>query len=237
MGYTPTIWKEQGMTPDTKLAGLNNIEQIYSSLKSYLDVYYHDTSYYLKAESDAKFFGSGNDGSGSGLVAEFVDGFTAQQILAMGFPSGGICGWAGSEASIPGGFSPCDGSNATPNLRGKILVAAGGHYSRGDVGGSDTVTTSATITIAGHALTAAEIPLHEHGTITDNYPNVSASGRSYGGSYGYDTVTGVGDTNQYTGYSGSGSTHGHTASWAGTTNQDKRPPYMALCYICCTPGA
>jgi len=220
------------MSPAEKLAGLSNFEQIYGSLVSYLDSYFHDTSYYLKAAADAKFFGSGNDGSGSGLVAEYLDGMTAQQILDAGFPSGGICAWAGSEASIPGGFSLCNGSGGAPNLLGRILVAAGGGYSRGDTGGANTVTTAATVTIAGHALTAAEIPLHDHGSIADHYPYYASGYYAPYGGGSYAMVGSVGGHASYTGYTGSGSAHDHTATFAGSAGQDKRPSFMALCLIC-----
>jgi len=113
------------MTPSEKLAGLLNIETIYSSLVSYTDSFYHDDRYYTKAEADVKFFGSGNDGSGSGLVAELLDGMTAQEIIEAGFPSGGICVWAGSEESIPSGFDVCSGSNGTPNLEREVSDSRG----------------------------------------------------------------------------------------------------------------
>jgi len=223
--YIPTIWKEHSMSPSEKLAGLQNAETIYSSLVSYLDSYFHDSSYYLKTEADAKFFGLGTGGSGSGLVAEFLDGMTAQQILDAGFPSGGICGWAGSEAAIPGGFDLCSGSNGTPNLRGRILVSAGGSYTRGQSGGLNTAYPSAySVTIASHAITADELPPHTHGYV-DYYRNSGSAASSSGGG---------GNATDHSGYYTDAATstgHDHPATFSGEAT-DIRPAFMALCLIC-----
>jgi hypothetical protein len=216
------------MTPSEKLAGLTNCETTYDSVVTYLDSYYHDDRYYLKSEADAKFFGPDNHGAGSGLVAETVDGLTAQQIMDAGFPSGGICAWAGSEAAIPSGFLLCNGLNSMPDLRGRALVAAGGHYNRGDTGGSNTVTTSGTVTIAGHTLTTSEIPKHAH-TIVDYYNPLSAFG---GPNYWTSGLCSSASRNIPTGYTGDDGSHTHSATFDGTDDQDKRPPHMALCLIC-----
>src|SRR6056297_3350468 len=66
-------------------------------------------------------------------------------------PSGGIILWSGLLTSIPTGWSLCDGSNGTPDLRNRFVVGAGDQYSRNDIGGSDTVQ-----------LTEGELPSHSH---------------------------------------------------------------------------
>lgn len=45
--------------------------------------------------------------------------------------------WSG--ASAPAGWSLCDGSNGTPDLRDKFVVAAGATYGAGSSGGAATV--------------------------------------------------------------------------------------------------
>jgi len=220
------------MSPAQKTTALNNAETIYSSIVDYLDAFLHDSSYYQKSEADAKFYGPGNDGTGSGLVAEFFHGMTAQQLIDAGFPAGGICAWANSEASIPAGFTLANGLNSTPDLRNRIPVAAGGNYALGATGGANTVTTTGTVTIAGHTLTAAEIPKHTHGSIYDYYAITgNTAGELWGSLPSYEMPTTY-DTGRNTSDTGDGGSHTHIASWAGTASQDKRPPHMALCWIC-----
>lgn len=42
---------------------------------------------------------------------------------ANAFPTGGIIQWAGTIASIPTGWSLCDGSNGTPDLTDKFILS------------------------------------------------------------------------------------------------------------------
>lgn len=62
-------------------------------------------------------------------------------------PSGAILQWAGSVASIPAGYHLCDGTNGTPDLRDKFVLAAGGSFAPGATGGSPSY--SATSSTAG----------------------------------------------------------------------------------------
>lgn len=63
----------------------------------------------------------------------------------------GIIMWSGSIANIPTGWYLCDGSNGTPDLRGKFVLGAGGAYSVNATGGEET-----------HVLTESEMPSHTH---------------------------------------------------------------------------
>ena len=45
-----------------------------------------------------------------------------QQVVPS-FPTGGIIMWSGTNASIPLGWSLCDGSNGTPDLTDKFIVS------------------------------------------------------------------------------------------------------------------
>ena len=49
---------------------------------------------------------------------------------------GTITQWSGSIISIPSGWSLCDGTLGTPDLRDKFVVGAGATYSVDDTGGS-----------------------------------------------------------------------------------------------------
>ena len=75
---------------------------------------------------------------------------------APSLPSGAIILWSGSIGSIPSGYVICDGTNSTPDLRDRFVVAAGNNYSVGQTGGSaDAIvvnhTHTATVSDPGHA--------------------------------------------------------------------------------------
>jgi len=231
MVYTPTVWACHSMTTAQKLTALDNLETLYTQAVSYIDAITHSASYYTDAQAAARYFSSATDGTGSGMIAATWDGLTADQAFAaMGAAPGAIAIWSGAAAAIPTGWLLCNGGSGTPDLRDRFVVGAGGNYARGATGGANTVTTTASVTIAGHALTAAEIALHGHGSITDNYPGSPVASRA-GVNMGTALVRSNTDTSRNTGATGSGSSHGHTASFAGTASQDKRPAYYALCYI------
>ena len=76
---------------------------------------------------------------------------------APSLPSGAIILWSGSIGSIPSGYVICDGTNSTPDLRDRFVVAAGNNYSVGQTGGSadaivvtHTHTATSTVTDPGH---------------------------------------------------------------------------------------
>ena len=75
-------------------------------------------------------------------------------------PCGTIMMWSGQPVDIPTGWAVCDGTNGTPDLRGRFVLGSGqgtGLTSRtkDNVGGRETVT-----------LTTTEMPSHSH-AITD----------------------------------------------------------------------
>lgn len=228
MVYTKTNWLETSMSTVEKLTALDNLEGMYGELTTYIDAITHSGGYYTDAEAAAKFFSSSNDGSGSGFICSTLDGYTADQIIAAGSPTGVIAWWSGSSASIPSGWLLCNGLNGTPDLRNKFVVGAGSHYAKADNGGASTVTTTAAVTIGDHSLTAGEIPKHTH-TGADIYISYYANGNPTGGAVDYVSIE---QTNRRTsGSTGSGNAHTHSASFAGTSSQAKLPPYYALCYI------
>ena len=58
-----------------------------------------------------------------------------------GVPNGAIIMWSGTVATIPDGFSLCDGSNGTPDLRNRFVIGAGDTYAVGATGGSSATTS------------------------------------------------------------------------------------------------
>jgi len=66
----------------------------------------------------------------------------------MALPKGIICLWYGSIASIPSGWSLCNGAGDTPDLRNRFVVGAGDTYAVDANGGS--VNHQHTFTGDGH---------------------------------------------------------------------------------------
>ena len=177
------------------------------------------------------------------------DGSGLSGIVAV--PSGCILLWSGAANAIPSGFVLCNGSNSTPDLRGKFVVGyhnSNGDYDVGDTGGAETVT-----------LSEAQIPSHNH--------SFSSSHTHGSGSYSTNTTGShthtwqrqdVGINNGYrpwpasnndckstnvntgsngnhshsiTGTSGSGTASGNTGNKGSGNAHENRPPFYALCYI------
>jgi hypothetical protein len=99
---------------------------------------------------------------GNGLS---VDANGALTVAASGVPAGVICMWSGSAASVPAGWTICDGTNGTPNLKDRFVLGAGGSYAVGATGGE-----------VNHTLTTAEMPSHNHSAAS-----VSSLGGNWGG--------------------------------------------------------
>ena len=133
---------------------------------------------------------------------------------AATLPTGMILLWSGSIGSIPSGYVICDGTNSTPDLRDRFVIAAGSTYAVGATGGSaDAIVVShthtATVTDPGHA--------HNIGSTSSVVSgNFGAGTGSANAPLSATAVTGISITNQSTGTSG--------------TNANL-PPYYALAYI------
>lgn len=230
--YQKTSWKEYGMTTQQKVDALNNMETQYDECYSAFSSHNHLSRYYTKSEMDSKYFHQNNDGSGSGFVAETLDGYTAEQILQSAVPSGVIAVWYGDINSVPNGWVICDGSNGTPDLRNRFVIGAGGSYAQGTTGGNKNVTPTCTFTSAGHKLVATELPAHTH-----SYTDTKNSTGNSGG--GYSTLPDLSDIARNTYKISDGSTtytdeaveHSHENSYLTITQMDIRPPWKALLYI------
>lgn len=154
------------------------------------------------------------DGSGSGLDADMLDGqngsWYADIVARLGYtplnatllPTGMITLWSGSVASIPAGWHLCDGASGTPDLRDRFIVGAGGVYAVADTGGAASHDHAITVDAASTGLTISTTTANVNG---DGDPPAALL-----------TATPVDPT------------HTHTASAA---DADSRPPYFALAFI------
>lgn len=156
-------------------------------------------------------------GNGSGLSG--IEAFVTGMIIL----------WSGAANAIPSGFVLCNGSNNTPDLRGRFVVGYADNdsdYDVNDTGGSKDNT-----------LSVSQLPSHNHsfsGSASHNHTHTKAthpsgSGPEQNQSGGPEDRTNFGDT---------GTTSTATVTISGTTgNQgsgsaiENRPPYYALCYI------
>lgn len=116
-----------------------------------------------------------------------------------GVPSGFIGMWSG--AVVPNGWALCDGTNGTPDLRGRFVLGKSGIHAIGETGGSEEVT-----------LTVDQLPQHEH-----SYNQVQGSQKFTTNSSGASVFTGYVSTN--TGVAGKNNPH------------PNMPPYYVLAYI------
>jgi microcystin-dependent protein len=140
-------------------------------------------------------------------------------------PERSIIMWNGVHTSVPNGWALCNGSNGTPDLRDRFIVAAGSSYSYTNIGGANDVT-----------LTESQIPAHVHslssdGDHTHSYSDSGASVKEVQGcAIGcVDAAEPGGGSTKNTGTSGN---HSHTVgSTGGSQAHENRPPYYALAFI------
>lgn len=175
-----------------------------------------------------------------------------QAALNAPIPTGIIVMWSG--VSAPSGWALCDGTNGTPDLRNRFVVAAGTTYPLNSVGGTTTSSAAGghthTEAAAGShnhtgatgdtALTSAQMPSHTHtwdGLSTSEDNNFTAGTRFLregstvnSGSFTVTTTaTGEGATHNHS--IGTDGSHAHTINSVGDHTHTTTPPYYALAYI------
>ena len=167
----------------------------------------------------------GATGSGGSTGPTGAQGASGSIVYAV--PSGGIIIWSGAANAIPSGWVLCNGSNSTPDLRGRFIVGysnTDGDFDVNDSGG----TKDATLVSHDHSFSATTNDPGTHTHSYSRYANTHSDGRVW---YGYTSLSGTTTTN-----TGGGGAHTHTVS--GTTGNEgssatnkNLPPYYALCYI------
>lgn len=154
-----------------------------------------------------------------------------------------VIGWVGSLITIPAGYLLCDGTNGTPDLRGRMLIGAGGTYALGQTGGLENSTTSAggavTPTIQGTVLSVANLPAHNHrlyvaATTSSNTASLALTNTGVSGDVGnlsYRDTQGNGT--KLVEDTGSGTAHTHVADALPTHTHTVAtlPPYYGLFFI------
>ena len=154
-------------------------------------------------------------------------------------PYGSIIMWYGNTTNVPSGWSLCDGSNGTPNLRNRFVVGADGETvastASTTVSGGQTVTGGDASSSHNHGgfastttLSIAQIPSHTHSPVGNTYfvqsNDTTLVDEDIGGA---DSIVSPGYA-AATGATGGGEGHNHAISSITISNL---PPYYALCYI------
>ena len=168
---------------------------------------------------------------------------SAPYALAGGLPSGVIVMWSGPLSTIPEGWSLCDGTNGTPDLRDRFIVGAGTSYSVGNMGGAASVTLSINqIPPHSHSASTNSAGSHSHSANTNIAGGVEFSksenhGRAnrYGMAteFYYDNWT-DGEHSHAVTINDAGS-HSHSVTVNNTGEgqpHENRPPYYSLAFIC-----
>jgi hypothetical protein len=149
-------------------------------------------------------------------------------LIDEAVPPGLIGPYYGDLDDLPDDWQVADGTNGTPNVRGRFVVAVDNDtYLFGGTGGQAVSTTNAAGAhshggaTGSHALTINQIPAHNH-----TYENVtSGSGSPFlAGAVAWGKVT------QNTGNAGGGEGHTHTIAAAETHTHTVAtlPPFIAL---------
>ncbi|MBW4493632.1 MAG: hypothetical protein KME26_11215 [Oscillatoria princeps RMCB-10] len=168
---------------------------------------------------------------GSRTISE-TDIKSFSQVIVRGL----IVMWFGDVNNIPPGWVLCDGNNGvTPDLRDKFIVGAGGNYSKGKQGGSESHIHTLNVTVNPHKLTIYEIPSHQHriynlnmGGNPDGWNDLNTYRHFWRTADYFQSRTAP--ENKYTETEGSDGSHDHPCT-ATCLSGGNLPPYYALVFI------
>jgi microcystin-dependent protein len=142
-------------------------------------------------------------------------------------PIGGIIMFKGNIASLPSGWSFCNGSNGTPDLRDKFIIGAAA-----DSGGQANTTVTGSTTKNGGSKDAVLVSHSHTATVTDpgHFHRWGGGGNMQAGNdNGGQSVNG-GSTNIATSTIATGITVANDTQGVSGTDQNL-PPYYALAFI------
>ena len=155
-----------------------------------------------------------------------------KKLVAAPVPVGGIIMWSGTTSNFPDGWSLCDGSNGTPDLRDKFVIGA----SVDDEDGANTTVTGTASKTGGSA--DAVVVEHSHTGNTNTggqHTHTAENNGSYNDSGGGTAVAGRTNSQSLASLNLSqheGHTHGFTTANTGVLGTNKNlPPYYALAFI------
>ena len=197
--YTSGSWSAE----DESSGGENNVQADWNESSSSSDAYIQNKPSIPSAQIQTDWTQSNSSSldfikNKPTNVSAFTNdaGYITSASVPSGVPSGTIVMY--NSSSAPSGWVICDGSNNTPDLTDKFIIAAGSTYSVGDTGGSaDAVVVS-----------------HSHGS--GNFGTNNTGSHSHGQGNMSTNNTGShthGQGNMSTNNTGS---HSHTQSGSGS---------------------
>jgi microcystin-dependent protein len=138
-----------------------------------------------------------------------------------------------NETSAPSGWTLCNGSNGSPDLRGRFIFGNGGSRGMNTTGGAETVAL-ATHQMPAHSHVIDANGNHNHGINSDwivwppgTYPNSFGGGNRTSGDR---SAQGFARLNQFsTHHAGQHSHHIHNTG--GGQAHENMPPFYVLTYI------
>ncbi|MCK9571208.1 hypothetical protein M0R72_19825 [Candidatus Pacearchaeota archaeon] len=234
MSYTKyhDPWSATDLTHLSSGKAWNYIETQWDATKEDADAHNHDTRYYTKTASDAAFF---TTAFYTDFDADKLDGQHFSDLVASVMPLGAIMIWSGTDAAVPTGWHICDGGTyggkASPDMRDRFVIGAGGSYAVGATGGpatyDGTILPTGTVTVGNHQLTTTELPAHNH-----TFEELCNQKNIWQGDIGSQSSLAL--TSRSTAIlaqaSGDG-THTHAGSTATLAAINPRPKYHSLYYI------
>jgi len=213
--------------------GTNWVAESGNTARTSLGISYHNL---LTVDSSGNASATSFSGDGSGLTG-----------VTGAVPTGCIIMWSGIVANIPSGWLLCDGTNGTPDLRGRFVLGAGGTYSVGDSGGQESITDvpSHSHNLSGntssggdhtHTGSTSNTGAHTHGVPANTGYGITYNNGIHNWNSGnINTTTSSAGAHSHNFTTASGGAHTHTlsgtAAATGSASVDIRPPYYALCYI------
>ncbi len=254
MGYVKTVWVN-GEAPAISADNLNNLESQYDEAKSDIDDVAADlTTHETDTEAHGRTGGVLPLTQLPALPENYVwRGNSSNRPEAVSFdpssaiPTGVICMWSGTLASIPSGWALCDGNNGTPNLLDRFVVgvptngtnpgATGGSTSKTTTGHKHTNPNTGSSGSHNHNIDIGLGGQHGHAILVDSQYVQWQDGYSAEGTFGVGgtyTTTTDGTLHIHNASSGYGGAHYHTQGNTGTSTDtitDIRPKYYALAFI------
>jgi hypothetical protein len=92
--------------------------------------------------------------------------------------------WSGTIGTIPAGYTLCDGTASTPDLRNKMIVGAGTTYTVNQTGGTNVGASTTNSPTHSHTMLATDAQSHSHSVILN-----TAGGHNHGGTTGGTALT------------------------------------------------
>lgn len=190
------------------------------------------------------------DASGIGFNADKVDGYHASDLLTGGVIPGTIVLWYGELGGSDGhrpvvGGTPqddwhlCNGETvngyATPDLRNRFPLGAGGNYTKGATGGATTINISHSHSVGSLSLSSVALPNHVHSVSlttgsSDNDWAVSSGSAAWAALGGHTHAVSGNTGNPTSSPTHTHSVYGDTAS-ALSSSQSIMPPYLGVYFI------